>query len=100
VRAGPVELHPEAARELEEAVDWYAERSPQAGDALAREVTRALTLIAAEPHLWPSFGAGTRRYLLGRFPYSIVYRIGEGFIEVVAVAHHKRRSGYWRDRSR
>ena len=42
---------------------------------------------------------GARGYMLKRFPYDIVYRlVGDGELEVVAVAHHKRRPGYWAKR--
>lgn len=38
---------------------------------------------------------GTRRLLLRRFPYSVVFRDEPESILIVAVAHHRRRSGYW-----
>jgi hypothetical protein len=36
--------------------------------------TSAFTLIASSPAIWPNFEAGTRRYVLRKFPYSIIYR--------------------------
>jgi hypothetical protein len=33
-----------------------------------------------------------------RFPFSLVYRVLESEVEVLAVAHGKRRPGYWRSR--
>jgi toxin ParE1/3/4 len=42
--------------------------------------------------------ADSRRYLLHRFPFQIVYRARGETIEVVAVAHLKRRPGYWKSR--
>lgn len=98
--AGQVDYLPEAARELEEAFEWYLERSPQAAEAYLREAERAVAVIAAAPRVWPSSDAGTRRYVLQRFPYSIVYREAQAGIEVVAVAHHKRRPRYWHHRLR
>ncbi|MCH7935415.1 MAG: type II toxin-antitoxin system RelE/ParE family toxin, partial [Gemmatimonadetes bacterium] len=44
------------------------------------------------------FQSGTRRVLLHRFPYIVVYKELEDEILVVAFAHHKQRPGYWRDR--
>lgn len=93
-----VELTPEALREIDDGFEWYLERSVQAAEAFVREATKAFALIVSSPALWPRFEAGTRRYVLRKFPYSIIYREISGGIEVVAVAHHKRRPRYWRRR--
>ena len=98
--AGQVDYFPEASRELEEAFEWYLERSLQAAEAFLRETDRAVAVIAAAPRVWPRFEVGTRRYVLHRFPYNIIYRETEPGIEVVAVAHHKRRPRYWYRRLR
>lgn len=97
---GQVEYFPQARLELEDAFEWYLERSLRAADAFLREVERAVAVIAAGPRVWPTFEAGTRRYVLQRFPYNVIYReMAEG-IEVVAFAHHKRRPRYWHRRLR
>jgi len=80
---------------LEDALDWYLVRSLQAAEAFLKETERAVTVIAEAPGIWPLFEAGTRRYVLHRFPYNIIYRETEGGVEVIAVAHHKRRPRYW-----
>lgn len=90
---------PAASWEVEDAVSWYLERSLEAGESFLRELERGLALVRETPRLWPPFEAGTRRYVLRRFLYSIIYReLGAAIIEVVAVAHDKRRPGYWHDR--
>jgi len=55
-------------------------------------------LILAAPQRWPAYLHGTRRIVLKRFPFSVIYRLLEGQLQIVAVAHHKRRPGYWRTR--
>jgi len=35
--------------------------------------------------------------VLRRFPFGVVYRVLAGEIQVVAVAHHRRKPGYWAD---
>lgn len=95
--AARVEFAPEALREIDDAFEWYLERSTQAAEMFISEATRAIALIASSPTLWPAFEAGTRRYVLRKFPYDIIYRVKDG-IEVIAVAHHKRRPRYWRSR--
>lgn len=83
---------------MEDAFDWYFERSLQAAESFVAEMTSALSVVASAPAIWPTFEAGTRRYLLRRFPYSVIYREIEDGIEVIAVAHQKRRPKYWRGR--
>jgi plasmid stabilization system protein ParE len=100
VSAEQVDYFPEARRELEDAFEWYLERSLQAAEAFVRETDRAVSLIAAAPRVWPSFEAGTRRYVVQRFPYNIIYRETTIGIEVVAVAQQMRRPRYWHRRVR
>jgi len=98
VSAARVEYFPEASQELEDAFEWYLERSLRAAEAFLREIERAVALIAETPGVWPLFEAGTRRYVLHRYPYGLVYRETDLGIEIVAVAHHKKRPIYWRSR--
>lgn len=39
--------------------------------------------------------ADTRRYLLRRFPFFVVFREVADRVQIVAVAHARRRPGYW-----
>ena len=96
-----VEIHPEALAEAEAAVAWYAERSSRAPATFIEEIDNAITSILNTPRRWPVFELDCRRCPLFRFPYSIVYREKSGdVVEILAVAHGRRRPGYWRERSR
>lgn len=88
----------EALQEVEAAARWYAERSVTAAEAFSVEIDAAESAIVRLPEAWPPFDHGTRRYLLQRFPFSIVYRIEDRRILIVAVAHARRRPRYWRAR--
>jgi toxin ParE1/3/4 len=94
----PVELHPAASFEKDSAFDWYYERSPQAANEFAAALEDARNAIQANPNSWADYLHGTRRYLIKRFTYVIVYRVSEVRIEILAVAHGRRRPGYWVDR--
>ena len=93
-----VEFHPDAQDELEAAQEWYAARAEGLGDAFAAELTRAVDLIAERPRAWPLFQGEIRKFVLRRFPFSVFYRVRESAIQVLAVAHAKRKPGYWRGR--
>jgi len=53
---------------------------------------------AAAPLRYPTFLHGTRRVFLKKFPYFIVFFDGQDEVTIVAVAHAKRRPGYWAKR--
>lgn len=93
-----VRFHKKAAAEVETARRWYAERNPLAASAFAAELDLAVERVRAGPERWPRHGKRARRYILPRFPFSLVYRMKGDLIEVVAVAHHRRKPGYWQSR--
>lgn len=93
-----VDFHPAALREAEAAQAWYEERSVLAASAFLREFSDAIQRIRQAPHRYPPAEAGTHRLVLERFPFSVYYRVKAHKIEIVAVAHQKRRPGYWTSR--
>jgi len=90
----------EALDEAEEAARWYAERSPTAAAGFTDELDVAASAIQLAPEAWPPYDHGTRRFLLRRFPYYLVYRIEPTRVVVLAIAHAHRRPGYRKDRLR
>ena len=93
-----VDIHPEAIAEAQAACQWYGERSASAADAYLVELDRAIEAIADNPEMWPRYVHGTRRYIFHRFPFYLVYRETIGRIQVIAVAHGRRKPGYWKNR--
>lgn len=88
----------QALVEAEDAARWYADRSPTAAAAFVDEPDRAMAAILRAPETWTPYDHGTRRFLLQRFPYYLVYRTTRAQVIVVAVAHAHRRPGYWKAR--
>jgi plasmid stabilization system protein ParE len=93
-----VEVHPEAIAEARAAYRWYAERNPSAANAFIAELDNAISHLRRSLERWPIHLHGTRKYLLRRFPYSVIYRITVTNVQVVAIAHGRRRPGYWKTR--
>ena len=93
-----VGIHPEAIAEAQAASRWYRERSPSAAAAYLAELDLAVAAIAENPEIWPRYVHGTRRYILHRFPFYLVYRETADRIEIIAVAHGRRKPGYWKTR--
>ena len=93
-------FHPEAEAEHLETVAYYETRRSGLGSHYLAAFEQALNAvrtdtlrfrIVQEPDI--------RRAPLVRFPLSIIYRETRGRIEILAVAHHKRRPAYWIARS-
>jgi len=76
----------------------YAERSVSAAAGFSEEIDAAESAIVELPDAWPPFDHGTRRYLLRRYPFSVIYRVESRRILIIALAHGHRRPGYWRSR--
>jgi plasmid stabilization system protein ParE len=73
-------------------------RSATAALAFSEEIDAAEAAIVQFPDAWPAFDHGTRRYLLRRYPFSVIYRIETDRVLIVAIAHAHRRPRYWKNR--
>ncbi len=93
-----IRIRSEAQEEINEAFEWYFRRSPEAADGFLTEIGASMSQIAAHPQLYPPYTKNTRRRVLAGFPYSVIFQEKDDVILVVAVAHAKRRPGYWRGR--
>ncbi|MCH9688425.1 MAG: type II toxin-antitoxin system RelE/ParE family toxin [Deltaproteobacteria bacterium] len=93
-------IHPLALDELDEAAAWYDAREPGLGDELVLEVQDGLRWIEERPLAWPLLADGLRYrvFNLRRFPYQLPFSVEQDRANVWAVAHTRRRDGYWRER--
>ena len=80
------------------ALAWYRERSLIAAINFENAFVQAAGRIREAPQRWPVYVADFRKYNLRQFPFSIVYQDFSFAIVVFAVAHGRRKPGYWRDR--
>jgi plasmid stabilization system protein ParE len=89
-------LAPEAERDIADAFRWYRERNVLVADTFRVQVFASIERIAAAPLAHPADDNGLRRRVLRQFPYSVHYEVSDDLVTVLAVAHHRRRPGYWR----
>lgn len=100
---GGFELHPEARAELFADVDWYDEREVELGERFGGAVRVAIDAAVGSPEswaVWPGWEGEplVRSKNVEGFPYRVVYFVHDELLVVVAIAHVKRRPGYWRAR--
>jgi hypothetical protein len=55
-------------------------------------------MVAEAPFRWAKYIAGTRRYVFPTYSYSLIFFVANDAVNVVAIAHDKRKPGYWRKR--
>ncbi|MFQ5644947.1 MAG: type II toxin-antitoxin system RelE/ParE family toxin [Thiogranum sp.] len=93
-----VKFHSAVINEADAAFGWYAQRSLLAARAFTQELNHSVEIVQEDPDRWPRFGTRARRYVMPRFPFSLIYRLKGQEVEIIAIAHHKRKPGYWHSR--
>lgn len=90
-----------AREEFAAAVRWYEEQRPGLGAEFYDAVVETTDRIEAHPEIGTpaSPDQRTRRVLVQRFPYQVIYRLLPDEIVIIAIAHLKRRPGYWKERT-
>ena len=92
-------FHPSARAELLAAVAYYERQLPGLGERFLAETEARATRLLDHPQAAPVVRADLRRAALAQFPYGLIYRSTVDELWIIAVAHRRRRPGYWRDRS-
>ena len=96
-----IRFRPQAAAELAADFRYYEKRYPGRGRRFVAAVDMALARIAEAPGRYAIlYEPDIRSAKVQRFPYRVVYLVVDEIVDVIAVAHAKRRPGYWRRRLR
>jgi len=91
-------FHPLAVAELNDAIDYYEELQSGLGLEFAKEVFSSIQRVTEFPTAWSSLSQNTRRCLVNRFPYGIIYQILKNEILIIAVMQLNRKPSYWENR--
>jgi plasmid stabilization system protein ParE len=91
-------FHPQAKKEMEDAIAWYESQSYGLGDRFQRAVENALSQIELRPLAYPKVRSRWRRVLLPRFPYGIIYLPAGETIYILSIFHGSRNPRHWRKR--
>ena len=88
-------FHPRAVAEFEAAVRYYEECQTGLGLEFAEEVYAAIGRISEYPEAWHTLSQNTKRCLVNRFPYGVIFQVKCGLLRIIAVANLHRRPDYW-----
>lgn len=100
-----VQFEDEAETEYRLAGRWYEERRANLGIEFFDAVDAAISHIVDLPQAGGfvprvSRELGVRRRAVTRFPYHVIYLETPEAIRILAIAHDRRKPGYWRERLR
>jgi plasmid stabilization system protein ParE len=93
-----VRFLPLAGEEALQATAYYRNRSNEAAERFLDDIAKAVELLQQFPRIGAPIADDARRLILKRYPYQFIYRVEGDEIRVYAVAHLKRKPGYWHDR--
>jgi toxin ParE1/3/4 len=92
-------FHPDARAEMSESFDFYQARLDGLGLRFLSAVEQTVERISTHPEAGAPLVGEFRKRIVPGFPYNVIYRVWQDYIYLVAVAHHSRRPGYWRERA-
>jgi len=93
-----VVFDPAARVEFLAAVAYYEECVVGLGQSFRIATEKEAASIEFMPFRFRMLHVPFRRCLIPQFPYSLIFSIEPDFILIIAVAHTKRKPGYWNDR--
>lgn len=89
-------FHPAAEVEHLDHVAYYESRQTELGAGYLAEFETVLAAMEDGPKRFPLVGtASVRRVYLRRFPITVLFRESGGGLQILAVAHKRRRPNYW-----
>lgn len=89
-------FHPAAEAEHLESVAYFESKRPGLGASYLAEFEKTMGRACKSPQRYPiEKNPDVRRIRMDRFPYSVLYREVLGTVQVLAVAHRRRRAQYW-----
>lgn len=96
----PVDLHRSATAEMIEAARFYERRRPGVGFRFLQRIETVCEQIGETPDAGFPLTDDERRRAVPGFPYSLIYKIRNDRVVVLAIMHHRRKPGYWTSRRR
>lgn len=89
-------FHPAAEVEHLETVAYYESRRPGLGATYLAEFEIIMENVCDSPQRYPiERKPDIRRRRMENFPFTILFRVVSNSVQILAVAHHRRRPAYW-----
>lgn len=93
-----LEIDSSAIEDLKESISYY-EYTAQKGAEFEVEFEDTIDRILENPlHYQVLDEKGYRRCIFSVFPYGVFFKVMDDYIYIIAVAHHKRKPRFWKNR--
>jgi len=89
----------QARSEIAEAADWYEQQSVGLGADFLRAIEVTMSSIHHNPEQYQRIRGRTRRAVLRRFPYGVVYIVSDDEVVVLGCVHGRRDPKRWQERT-
>jgi len=83
-------IRPEAETDLKEAFFWYEDKRKGLGHDFLLHIDAGIRFISRNPNIYKSEYKGSKKHLVKRFPYKIIYLIEKETVFILAIIHTKR----------
>ncbi|MSR64263.1 MAG: type II toxin-antitoxin system RelE/ParE family toxin [Verrucomicrobiae bacterium] len=93
-------FYPAAEQEYLESARYYDEQGEDLDDYFVRDIEATIAKILQNPFTWRKISRHAHRCLASNFPYGVIYAVEDEHITILAVAHFRRKPGYWQGRVR
>lgn len=87
-----------AEAEVDEAVAYFDAQRGGLGERFEQDLLNTIAFVTSHPMAGKALTGRVRKFGLRAFRYNVIYVVDAEEIVIVAVAHHRRRPGYWRTR--
>lgn len=87
-----------AEAEVDEAVTYFDEQRTGLGERFEQDLLATVSFVTTHPFSGKPISKLVRKFPLRTFKYNLVYVLDDEELIIVAVAHHRRRPGYWHGR--
>lgn len=89
-------FHPAAEAEYLESIAYYESKIQGLGAAFLSEFELVMSRVCEAPGQNPiKCQPDIRCVVLKRFPFNVLYREINGSVQVLAIAHYRRRPNFW-----
>jgi hypothetical protein len=93
-----IEFLTAARTEFREIVAYYNGQRDGLGLEFASELKQTLLRMKHYPLAWSPLSPQVRRCRVNRFPYSVIYAVGNDLLIIAAIQHHSKAPDSWRKR--
>jgi len=93
-----VKIHEIAAKEFDEAIEWYENQSKGLGQRFKKAALEQVRKIKKNPEWFLIEVDNIYKVYIPKFPYKILYTTENNEIVIWAVAHMHRKPWYWQSR--